>query len=82
MPEAEDLQATWLSVIGRSLAYLCLEQARAKEPSRFKTKLDSVKFLLEIGVPKDDAAYIAGSNPQSVRVMHHRKGRGGHGKKK
>jgi hypothetical protein len=59
----------WLSVIGRSLAYLCLEQAKKLEPKKFDTVRKKVDFLLDMGLPKDDAAYVAGSNPASVAEL-------------
>ncbi len=37
----------WLSVIGRSLAYLCLEQAKKLEPKKFDTVRKKVDFLLD-----------------------------------
>lgn len=74
----------WLSVIGRSLAYLCLEQAKKLEPKKFDTVRKKVDFLLDMGLPKDDAAYVAGSSPASVaeltRLQRAKKG-GTRGKK-
>jgi hypothetical protein len=34
--------ATWLPVIGRSLAYLCLDVARRREPEKYREVLDKV----------------------------------------
>ena len=62
----------WLSVIGRSLAYLCLEQAKKLEPKKFDTLAKKVDFLKDIGLPKDDAAYVAGSSPASVAELARR----------
>jgi hypothetical protein len=59
----------WLSVIGRSLAYLCLEQAKKLEPKKFDTVAKKVDFLKDMGLPKDDAAYVAGSSPASVAEL-------------
>jgi hypothetical protein len=59
----------WLSVIGRSLAYLCLEQAKKLEPQKFDTVAKKVDFLKDMGLPKDDAAYVAGSTPASVAEL-------------
>jgi hypothetical protein len=59
----------WLSVIGKCLAYLCLEQAKKQEPAKFKGLLPAVEFLKGMGLPQDAAAYAAGSNPESVRVQ-------------
>jgi hypothetical protein len=62
----EDL---WLSVIGKSLSYLCLEQAKKLDPSKFDSVQKKVNFLLDIGLPKDAAAYVAGSTPASVAEL-------------
>jgi hypothetical protein len=60
--------ATWLRVIGRSLAYLCLDAARAREPDKYKEVLEKVDFLEALGLPAKDAAEAAGSTAESVRV--------------
>jgi hypothetical protein len=75
----KDEDGTWLPVIGRSLAYLCLNRAQQAKPDDFSNVLDKVKFLTNLGLPVADAAHIAGSNPASVRVLRSRKkgGRGG-----
>lgn len=62
----EDL---WLSVMGKSLAYLCLEQAKKLDPPKFNTVNKKVEFLLGMGLPRDDAAYVAGSTPASVAEL-------------
>jgi hypothetical protein len=59
----------WLSVIGKCLSYLCLEQARQQDPDKFDTLPKKVEFLKGMGLSQDDAAYAAGSNPESVRVQ-------------
>jgi len=66
---AEMGETDWLAVIGRALSYLCLEQARKQEPDKFDTVQKKVKFLLGMGLPKSAAAYVAGSNPESVAAM-------------
>jgi hypothetical protein len=60
--------ATWLPVIGRSLAFLCLQGARKNEPTRYKEVLEKVDFLEGLGLPAKDAAEAAGSTAESVRV--------------
>jgi hypothetical protein len=62
----------WLSVIGKSLAYLCLEQAKKLEPKKFDTVAKKVDFLKDMGLPKDDAAHVAGSSPASVAELARR----------
>ncbi|MFK4581102.1 hypothetical protein [Bradyrhizobium ottawaense] len=65
--------ATWLPVIGRSLAYLCLDVARKRDPDKYKEVLDKVKFLEGLGLPQADAAEAAGSTAESVRVARYNK---------
>ena len=76
--EPASAEATWLPVIGRTLAYLCMKEAeRAK---RFDTMLDRVDFLESLGLPLVAAAEAAGSNKASVdelrRRQRNRKGNG------
>lgn len=73
MSDVEDASVIWLPVIGRSLAYLCLANALLSRPNDFANILNKVKFLTDLGLPEADAAYTAGSNPESVRVMRAKK---------
>jgi len=59
----------WMSVIGRALSYLCLEHARKENPGKFNTVQKKVDFLIDIGLPKDTAAYVAGSSPASIAEL-------------
>lgn len=78
MADKNDAQATWLPVIGKALAYLCLQEAQRKEPEKFDSVLKRVKFLEGLGLSQDHAAEAAGSSAESVRVLHHHtKGRRG-----
>ena len=74
MPENEQL---WLQVIGRALAYLCVQQASKEDPVRFKELLPKVEFLQSIGLSQSDAAELLGSTKNSVQVLMSRKKRGG-----
>jgi hypothetical protein len=76
-------ETDWLAVIGRTLSYLCLEQARKEAPDKFNTVQKKVDFLIEMGLPRDAAAYVAGSTPASLAVLARRsaKKRGKNGKK-
>jgi hypothetical protein len=65
----KDPEAIWLPVIGKALAYLCLNQAMEKEPNKYKQVLKKVKFLRGLGLSRDDAAYAAGSSAASVQVL-------------
>ena len=70
MANEDDAQATWLPVIGKTLAYLCLQEALRKDPKKYDTVLKRVNFLQVLGLSRDDAARAAGSSPESVQVMH------------
>ena len=63
------IETDWMSVIGKCLAYLCLEQARQQEPKKFDTIPKKVEFLKSVGLPKDAAAFAAGSSPESVAAL-------------
>jgi hypothetical protein len=69
MVESNDSEAKWLSVVGRSLAYLCLSKAMESEPGKFDTVLKKVAFLEGLGLSRDDAALAAGSSAGSVREL-------------
>ena len=73
MADKDSEYATWLPVIGRSLAYLCLDAARKREPDKYKEVLDKVSFLEGLGLPQADAAEAAGSTAESVRVARYNK---------
>ena len=61
--------AVWLAVIGKALAYLCLQEAQRKEPHKFDTVNKRVEFLEGLGLSLDDAATAAGSSGASVREL-------------
>jgi hypothetical protein len=75
VPKKEIQQTDWLSVIGRTLAYLSLEQAKKLAPDEFKTVGEKVEFLIGMGLPQDAAAYVAGSTPASVYELARKKKR-------
>ena len=76
--------AAWLPVIGRALAYLCLNKAMEREPKKYEDVLAKVDFLRGIGLSEGDASKAAGSSIESVRVLRHlrRKAKNGASKKK
>lgn len=83
MAENETADATsWLAVIGRALAYLCLSKAIEREPEKHKEVLDRVKFLRGLGLSQKDAAEAAGSTAESVRVRQHQRKKAKNGKAK
>lgn len=76
-------QKTWLPVIGKTLAYLCLADVVAKSPKeKYDALLSKVGFLESLGVPTDDAALLVGSTPASVRVTRNTEKRKKNGKSK
>lgn len=62
--DADPAEATWLPVIGRTLAYLCMREAERQK--KFDNVLDRVAFLEGLGLPSADAAQAAGSTKASV----------------
>jgi hypothetical protein len=73
--------ATWLPVIGKSLAYLCLAHAVKEHPTKYRDVLAKVGFLEDLGVPTKDAAHAAGSTAESVRVARYNQSKAKNGKK-
>lgn len=88
MANERDAEATWLPVIGKALAYLCLAQAAKSDPKRVNGVLPKVRFLTDLGLPQADAAEAAGSTAASVTELLRRgkqvakKGKAGAAKKK
>ncbi len=87
MADTDNAQSTWLPVIGRALANLCLQEVLKREPAKYDSMLKRVKFLQGLGLNRNDAAEVAGSSPASVRELQSRqtrrkKRKNGKGKKK
>jgi hypothetical protein len=61
MAEAPDPNATWLPVIGRTLAYLCFKQAQHEQPEKFINVLSRVKFLRGLGFPRRTPRTLPGA---------------------
>lgn len=84
MAEKESADGTWLPVIGKTLAYLCLKVAEKEQG--FEGVLDRVDFLEGLGLPPTDAATAAGSSKASVdelrRLARNKKAAGKNGKAK
>ena len=76
--EPASAEATWLPVIGRTLAYLCMKEA--ERTKKFESVLERVDFLEALGLPLADAAGAAGSSKASVdelrRLQRNRKANG------
>ncbi len=77
-------EAMWLSVIGRTLAYLCMKEVERLK--RFDGVLERVDFLESLGLPTADAAKAVGSSKASVdelrRLQRNRKKDGKNAKTK
>jgi DNA-directed RNA polymerase specialized sigma24 family protein len=83
MADIESTDATmWLSIIGKSLASLCLSKAIEQDPEKYNDVLAKVKFLQGLGLSQNDAAEAAGSSVESVRVMVHMRKKAKNGKSK
>lgn len=63
MPNEDSLD--WTPVIGRALAFICLNEAGMTE----KSMVDQADFLSRLGIPRKEAALILGTNDNSLRVM-------------
>jgi hypothetical protein len=72
MVEDQSAEATWLPVIGKALAYLCLNTAEERYPEKYKHLLKRVKFLQGLGLTRADAAGAAGSSAKSVAELQSR----------
>lgn len=81
MAAADPDYATWLAVIGRSLARLALSKATEGDREKFKDVLARVDFLEALGLPAKDAAEAAGSTAASVTELKRLRRNRGNGKK-
>ena len=73
-----DEDQNWLEVIGRSLAFLCLQQSDKKDGSL----TEQAEFLGNLGLSRRDAALLLGSSEQSLRVLAGRAAKSRGGRKK
>jgi len=67
MPKkSKDLEpeVKWLSVIGKSLAFVAMKDAEV--PKKIGVQ---AKFLASMGLDKDDIAGLLKSSPESIRVL-------------
>lgn len=65
MEENEKDVSPWLSVIGRSLAFLCLVQADLRD----KDLATQGRFLETLGMSRKDAALLLGTSYGSLTEM-------------
>ena len=74
MTAIEQTEAKWLSVVGKSLAFICLHLADLKEESQDKKR----DFLETLGLSRRDIADLLGTTEETLRVAEYRrKGRKG-----
>jgi hypothetical protein len=58
----------WLSVIGRSLAFLCLVKASIRD----KDLATQARFLIALGLSRKEVATLLGTSEGSLKVsLHH-----------
>lgn len=65
-------QGRWLAVIGRCLAYLCLQNSQVKSEKYLTTK---AAFLEGLGLTRDEAAKLLGTTAESLRVLSYKESR-------
>lgn len=69
MARAASEDFDWEPFIGRALAYVCLHLAEM----RSRTILEQAEFLMELGLPRKEAAAVVGSTDESIRVLARQK---------
>jgi hypothetical protein len=74
----EPPEPDWSSVTARCLAYLCLQHSDVAEKGLF----EQATFLMNLGLPRSDAAVLLGSSDDSLRVTFGRKSIAKKGKSK
>ena len=78
-----ELEPAWLSIIGKALAFLCVQEISRSDPKRVPDLVAKVKFLEGIGLPTRDAAALMGTTANSVKTnLRQREKKGGNRGKK
>jgi hypothetical protein len=78
MARLVDEEFDWPAFAGRALAYLCLDAADMESA----TVLERAEFLMNLGLPRKEAAVVVGSSDESLRVLARQKAkRAGIGRK-
>lgn len=77
-------ESPWIEVIGKALAYLCVQQVAQNDPKRLPDVVAKVAFLEGLGIPIADAAAMLGTTANSVKTNLRQRARTGAsgGKKK
>jgi hypothetical protein len=64
----QETDQLWLRVVGKSLAYLCMQHVAKNEPKRVPDVVAKVRFLEGLGIPMADAAQLLGTTANSVKT--------------
>ena len=65
MDDRGNTEVLWLPVIGRSLAYICMQNAGIQD----KTIAEKAKFLLGLGIDANVAAEMLGTSAASIKEL-------------
>jgi hypothetical protein len=71
MARSDSEEFDWQAFTGRALAFLCLDAA----DMRSATVLERAEFLMNLGLPRKEAATVLGSSDESLRVLARQKAR-------
>lgn len=63
-----DRESPWIEVIGKALAYLCVQQVAQNDPKRVPDVVAKVAFLEGLGIPIADAAAMLGTTANSIKT--------------
>lgn len=64
LASTEPFETDWSAVTARCLAYLCLQHSDVQDKGLF----ERATFLMNLGLPRSDAAALLGSTDESLRV--------------
>jgi hypothetical protein len=65
---SNELNSEWLAVIGKALAFLCVQEVSRSDPKRVPDLVAKIKFLEGIGLPTKEAAALMGTTANSVKT--------------
>lgn len=68
MPDDKLSSEDWLQVIGKALAYLCVQEVAKSDPKRVPDLPAKVKFLEDMGLSRNDAARVMGTTANSIQT--------------
>jgi hypothetical protein len=78
----DEINSEWLEVIGKSLAFLCVQEIARNDPKRVPDLIAKVKFLEGIGLSTKDAAALMGTTANSVKTNQRAREKKGNGSAK